>query len=71
MYNKKLVSMPKNVINVFSKSDITNSLVMLKETLTVCFDLYDAKQVKSQKYYSKHLRNKYTRGYQKVRRLSL
>ena len=30
-----------------------------------CFDLYDAKQVESKKYYSKHLRDKCTIEYKK------
>ena len=39
-------------------------LICLKEhwqaLCRICFDLYDAKQVESQKYYYKHLRDKIT-----------
>ena len=34
MYKKKPLYMPKNITNAFSKSNITNSLVLLKRTLT-------------------------------------
>ena len=56
-------------MNVLSKSDITNLLVLLKRSATQSlFYLYDAKQIKSQKYYSKHLRNKYSESPTELRK---